>query len=111
MKSKLLLALITLSQANIVYSAQLTQADCNYAIERLKFFNADSNEHPGKRKTFEQKATYAYAEACEKAGLVSITGYLQDAPEASPEITKFCQQNAHSRGEAERCLSTGKLDD
>ncbi len=43
--------------------------------------------------------------------LVTIYGYLREAPEASPEVTKFCQNNAKSRGEAERCLATGKLDD
>ncbi|ENR8888266.1 hypothetical protein ACFXK6_000768 [Citrobacter koseri] len=95
-------------QANAV---QLTQADCNYAIEKLKSFNADANANPGKRTTFEEKATYAYAEACESAGLVTIYGYLREAPEASPEVTKFCQQNAKTSGEAERCLATGKLDD
>jgi hypothetical protein len=92
-------------------AAQLTQADCNYAIERLKVFNADANAHPGKRTSFEEKATYAYAESCENAGLVTIFGYLREAPEASPEVTQFCQQNAKTRGEAERCLATGKLDD
>lgn len=91
-------------------AVQLTQADCNYAIEKLKYFNADANANPGKRKTFEEKAVYAYAEACEHAGLITIYGYLREAPEASPEVTKFCQQNARTSGEAERCLATGKLD-
>lgn len=99
---------LSASQAFVV---QLTPADCNYAIEKLKVFNADGNAHPGKRTTFEEKATYAYAEACENSGLVTIYGYLREAPEASPEVTKFCQNNAKSRGEAERCLATGKLDD
>lgn len=91
-------------------SAQLSQADCNYAIEKLKSFNADATAQPGKRTTFEEKATYAYAEACENYGFVTISGYLREAPEASPEITKFCQQNARSAGEAKSCLATGKLD-
>jgi hypothetical protein len=111
MKSNFFLALLILAPVSFSHSAQLTQADCNYAIERLKFFNAEGNAHPGKRKTFEEKATYAYAEACENADLVFIAGYLREAPEASPEITKYCQQNARTQGEAERCLSTGKLDD
>jgi len=91
-------------------AVQLTQADCNYSIEKLKAFNADGNAHPGKRTTFEEKAVYSYAEACENAGLVTIFGYLREAPEASPEVTKFCQQNARTSGEAKRCLTTGKLD-
>ncbi|RUS02761.1 hypothetical protein [Pectobacterium polaris] len=102
-----LLLCLSASQA---FAVQLTQADCNYAIEKLKTFNADRNAHPGKRTTFEEKATYAYAEACENNGLVTIYGYLREAPEASPEVTKFCQNNAKSSGEAERCLATGKLD-
>ncbi|HHD7488928.1 hypothetical protein [Klebsiella oxytoca] len=97
--------------ASQAFAVQLTQADCNYAIEKLKVFNADGNAHPGKRTTFEEKATYAYAEACENSGLVTIYGYLREAPEASPEVTKFCQDNAKSRGEAEHCLATGKLND
>ncbi len=99
---------LPLFQANAV---QLTQADCNFAIEKLKYFNAYTNTHPGEKTTFEEKATYAYAEACENAGLISIAGYLRDVPEASPEVTKFCQQNAKTSGEAMRCLATGKLDD
>ncbi|KKF38436.1 hypothetical protein [Hafnia alvei] len=91
-------------------AAQINQADCNYAIEKLKAFNAAGNAHPGKRTSFEEKATYAYAEVCQAAGLVTIYGYLQETPEASPEVTKFCRDNARSRGEAERCLATGKLD-
>lgn len=93
------------------HAVQLTQADCNYAMEKLKAFNADANAHPGKRSTFEEKATYAYAEACENSGLITIYEYLREAPEASPEVTQFCQQNAKTSGEAKRCLATGKLDD
>lgn len=108
MKKTILYAAIFITP--FCHAAQLSTSDCNYAIEKLKVFNAESNAHPGQRTSFEEKATYAYAEACEKAGLVTIYGYLQEAPEASPEVTKFCQQNSRSRGEAERCLATGKLD-
>ncbi|MGR3840156.1 hypothetical protein ACUZX0_01235 [Serratia marcescens] len=110
MKANFFLTALIFTTVSTSHSAQLTQADCNYAIERLKHFNTEANNNPGKRKTFEEKAVYAYAEACEKSNFVSIPGYLQDAPEASPEITKYCQQNARTQGEAERCLSTGKLD-
>lgn len=92
-------------------AATISQADCNFAIEKLKQFNAADNANPGQRTSFEEKATYAYAEVCEGAGLVTIYGYLREAPEASPEVTKYCSDNARSRGEAERCLATGKLDD
>lgn len=92
-------------------AATISQADCNYAIEKLKQFNAAATAHPGQRATFEQKATYAYAEVCESAGLVTIYGYLREAPEASPEVAQYCADNARSRGEAERCLATGKLGD
>lgn len=107
---KILIIATFLATAAVGHAATLTQADCNFAIERLKAFNADVSKNPGKRTTFEEKAIYAYAEACQSAGLVTIYGYLQEAPEASPEITKFCQENARSRGEAVRCLATGKLD-
>ncbi|BET44281.1 hypothetical protein ACH54D_20500 [Atlantibacter hermannii] len=106
---KLLVALALI--APVTNAATISQADCNFAIEKLKAFNESGNKHPGQRKSFEEKATYAYAEVCEGAGLVTIYGYLREAPEASPEVTKFCQENARSRGEAERCLATGKLDE
>lgn len=96
---------ITATTAN---AAILSQADCNYAMKKLEQFNAKMK--PGQRTTFEEKATYAYAEACQAAGLTSIPGYLQAAPDASPEIAKYCADNARSRGEAERCLATGSLD-
>lgn len=35
--------------ASQAFAVQLTQADCNYAIEKLKVFNADGNAHPGKK--------------------------------------------------------------
>lgn len=111
MSARLIIAVLMFSPIGISHAALLTQADCNYAIERLKVFNAELNAHPEQRKTFEEKATYAYAEACQSAGLVHIYGYLEEAPEASPEIAKFCKNNAKSRGEAERCLATGKLDE
>lgn len=90
MKRLILVALLL--SANAAHAVTLTQADCNFSIERLKAFNADSNAHPGKRTTFEEKAVYAYAEACQRAGLVTIYGYLEEVPEASPEITKFCRK-------------------
>ncbi len=110
-KSVVSWAFFSVLASNFVYGAQLTQSDCNYAIERLKEFNSVANKNPGKRTSFEEKATYSYAEACQSAGMVTIYGFLQEAPEASPEVTKFCQENARSRGESTRCLETGKLDE
>lgn len=93
------------------YAADINQADCNFAIKRLEDFNADGLKDPNQRKSFEEKAIYAYAEMCQSAGLVTIFGFLQETPETTPEIQKYCSDNAHSRGEYARCAITGKLDD
>lgn len=111
MKLFLVIYLPLILFSGTVQAVQLTQADCNYAIKRLQDFNSSASINPDKRKSFDEKATYAYAEACQRAGLVTIYGYLKEAPEASPEITKYCQQNAKTSGESLRCLATGKLDE
>ncbi len=69
MNVRFAISLFLCLSASQAFAVQLTPADCNYAIEKLKVFNADGNAHPGKRTTFEEKATYAYAEACENSGL------------------------------------------
>ncbi len=68
MRRIIILAALAAIISTSTQAAQINQADCNYAIEKLKAFNA--------------------------AGLVTIYGYLQETPEASPEVTKFCQDNA-----------------
>lgn len=105
------LSLLFLTLISSVYAADINQADCNYAIKRLEDFNSNGLKNSNQRKTFEEKATYAYAEACQSAGLVTIFGYLQEAPETTPEIQIYCSDNARSRGEYARCAVTGKLDD
>ncbi len=88
----------------------LTPADCTHAKKAMEAYNAKVTNNPEYRRTFEDKATYAYALACQSAGLIDIPMYLTQAPEASKEVREYCADNARSRGEAERCLVSGKLD-
>lgn len=88
----------------------LTPADCAHAKKALEAYNAKATKNPEYRRTFADKATYAYALVCQQAGLIEIPAYLTQAPEASKEVREYCADNSRSRGEAERCLVSGKLD-
>ncbi|MBZ0059491.1 MULTISPECIES: hypothetical protein [unclassified Leclercia] len=88
----------------------LTPADCAHAKKELEAYNAKFTKNTEYRRTFADKATYAYALACQSAGLIVIPMFLTQAPEASKEVREYCADNARSRGETERCLVSGKLD-
>lgn len=104
-------AALLLMLAGTSQAAQLTQADCNYADKSWQRIIADHVKHPEKMFSFAEKATYAYLEACEAAGMANIPMAYHPAPEATPEVQKFCAENARSRGESERCMVSGQLDE
>lgn len=102
------LALLVAGAANA--GVDLTQADCNHAEQELVKYNAKLTANQDYHRTFADKATYAYALACQDAGLINFPMYLEQAPEASKEVREYCIAHAKSRGETESCLATGKLD-